>query len=351
MIEASVTVELLMVGHEPAGEMARLVKFAEEVGYDTVWLADERFYREVYGSLAHLANHSSRVLLGPCVTDPYARHPALTAMAIATLDDISGGRAILGLGTGISGFPQLGLEARKGPTALRETIDLVGKLLSGEEVDYQGEVIRFNTGKLDFKPLRSRIPVHVASNGPLGQRVAGAMADVAIMAGAGSFAEVRTLRKEVDRGSVSAGRKAGSVTLTARLNTCISTDGRAARDAVRLSAARYVSGGPMRMATLEQQGLTLPQEVLAQVANIPYMAGLKPYAPALPYVTDRHVDACTLAGTRDEVIDHVLLLLDAGVSSFIIVPFAPAGGKAEDTIVSFATEVWPAVAARRGQPS
>src|SRR5262249_57306009 len=78
-------------------------KLAEASGYDTVWLADERFYREVYACLTLFAANTARVRLGPCVTDPFARHPALTAMAIATIDEISGGRAVLGIGAGISG--------------------------------------------------------------------------------------------------------------------------------------------------------------------------------------------------------------------------------------------------------
>jgi hypothetical protein len=76
------------------------------------------------------------------------------------------------------------------------------------------------------------------------------------------------------------------------------------------------------------------------------MAGLAPYAAALPWVTDRHVDACTLAGTVEETTEHALELIGAGIDSFIVVPFAPAGGTVDATIVSFATEVWPAVQAR-----
>src|SRR5690348_7507963 len=98
---------LLMLGDAPVRTVVERARLAETVGYGTVWLADERFYREVYSCLAHIAAHTSKVLLGPCVTDPFSRHPALTAMAIATLDEISGQRAILGIGAGISGFTEL----------------------------------------------------------------------------------------------------------------------------------------------------------------------------------------------------------------------------------------------------
>ena len=96
--------------------MVERAKLAEANGYETLWVADERFYREVYATLAILAQHTKRVQLGTCVTDPFSRHPALTAMAIATLDEISNQRAILGFGAGISGFAELGI-VRKKPAA------------------------------------------------------------------------------------------------------------------------------------------------------------------------------------------------------------------------------------------
>src|SRR4030081_393508 len=103
------SLELLMLGNVPVAQMVERAKLAEAHGYDTLWVADERFYREVYSTLAILAQHTKRVHLGTCVTDPFARHPALTAMAIATLDEISGGRALLGICAGVSGFRELGI--------------------------------------------------------------------------------------------------------------------------------------------------------------------------------------------------------------------------------------------------
>src|SRR6478672_3555967 len=185
------SIDLLILGNAPIGRMLERVKLAEDKGYDTVWLADERFYREVYSCLTYFAQHTSRVKVGPCVTDPYARHPALTAMAIATLDEISNQRAILGIGAGISGFPELGIVRKKPAAAIREMIAVVRALLRGESVDFHGDVVSFNNGKLSFKPVRADIPICVASNGPLGQRVTGGNADGGIMEGCGNVEEVK----------------------------------------------------------------------------------------------------------------------------------------------------------------
>ena len=119
----TMTLDLLMLGNVPMTQMVERAKLAEANGYDTLWVADERFYREVYSTLAILAEHTTKVKLGTCVTDPFARHPALTAMAIATLDEISNQRAILGVGAGISGFPELGIVRKKPAVAIREMIE------------------------------------------------------------------------------------------------------------------------------------------------------------------------------------------------------------------------------------
>jgi 5,10-methylenetetrahydromethanopterin reductase len=342
------SIDLLILGNAPVARMLDRVKLAEANGYETAWLADERFYREVYSCLTYFAQHTSRVKLGPCVTDPYARHPALTAMAIATLDEISDGRAVLGVGAGISGFAELGIERKKPPRAIREAIEVIRMLLRGETVTYKGEVIQFIEGKLSFAPVRPTIPVFVASNGPLGQKVSGAVADGAIMEACGNVEEVKAFRAVLDEGARKAGREPGAVQLVARLNTCIGTDGAAARDALRPTVARLLGAARLKFLTAERQGLGLPADLVASVSGTAYASGFTPYLPLLPHVTDRHVNAFTLAGTVSEVTARVIELRDAGVDRIIVMPFAAPGGSIEETIVKFGAEVWPAVQAARG---
>jgi 5,10-methylenetetrahydromethanopterin reductase len=337
------TLQLLLLGDAPVAQLIERAKLADENGYSTVWVADERFYREVYSCLGQLAAHTSKVLLGPCVTDPFARHPALTAMAIATLDEISGGRAILGIGAGISGFAELGIDRRKPARAIREAIELVRALLRGETVDFRGDVIAFNHGRLSFPPIRPEIPIYVASNGPLGQRVAAEIADGVIMEACGSAAEVRAFRTAVENAARNAGRDPRAIRIIARLNTCVAADGRVARDAVRPTVARYLGAGRLRSRTAAVQGLALPPEALASVAGAAYAAGVTPYLPLLPLITDRHIDAFTLAGTVDEVTEHAIALREAGADGVIARPFAPEGGTIEETIVMLGSEVWPRV--------
>jgi 5,10-methylenetetrahydromethanopterin reductase len=339
--------ELLMLGDVAVAQLAERARLAEACGFDAVWLADERFYREVYSVLARVALATRRVRLGPCVTDPFTRHPALTAMAIATLDEISGGRAVLGLGAGVSGFAELGIRRHKPPRAIREAIVLIRALLRGEQVNCAGEAISCHNGQLSFTPHRTEIPVYVASNGPLGQRTAGAVADAVIMEACGAEAEAAVFRTEVERGATSAGREAHAVRLVARLNACITSDGSRARDIVRPTVARYLGRGSLRLATAAAQGLTLPADATAAVANAPYAHGVKPYLPLLPLISDRHVDALTLAGTKEDVTAHVIRLRRAGIDTVIVRPIAGEGVSVEDTIAAFGA-IWPTIVQTAG---
>src|SRR6516165_12519154 len=223
---------LLMLGDAPMQVMLERARLAEAVGYDGVWVADERFYREVYSCLTNIAGHTSKVLLG------------LTAMAIATLDEVSGGRGILGIGAGISGFVELGINRRKPARAIYETIEVIRALLRGRSVDFHGQVINLDQGRLSFMPHRSAIPIYVASNGPLGQRVAGTIADGAIMEACASVEEAQAFSDKVTASASQAGRDPKSVEKIARLNTCVAENGRAARAVVRPLVARYLGASP-----------------------------------------------------------------------------------------------------------
>ena len=145
---------LLLLPSRPATELVDLAVGAERLGYDDFWLADERFFREVYTVLGLAAARTSRLRLGPGVTDPYSRHPALTAMAIATLDEVSAGRAILGLGAGVSGFRELGVDAARSAVAIREAVTLIRGLLAGQTVTLKGEQVSFVDGRLDVRAPR-----------------------------------------------------------------------------------------------------------------------------------------------------------------------------------------------------
>lgn len=333
---------LLLLPSHPASRLADLAVRAEALGYDDFWLADERFFREVYASLALAATRTTRIRLGPCVTDPYSRHPALTAMAIATLDEIAGGRAMLGIGAGVSGFKELGVNADRSAVAIREAVELIRRLLAGETVDLKGEQVTFHDGRLDFTPSRADIPIYVASQREAGCRVAGRVADGAIMQGCVADGLLRFFKDAVADGAHRAGRDPGRVELIARINVCVSDDARAARDVMRPSIVRSLAAQRRDFFTFTTAGVDVPPALAEQVRALAYTHDATPLMKIAPLVPDAVVDAVALAGPPAEVARGVVRLARSGIAQLMVYPMGP-GGDPTATLERFQTDVMPAV--------
>jgi len=337
---------LLLPTYDP-GRLAALAELTESTGYDDLWLADERFFREVYASLTVCALRTRRIRLGPCVTDPYSRHPALTAMAIATLDEISNQRAVLGIGAGVSGFRELGVDASRSAVAIREAIELIRRLLSGESVTMKGREVSFQDGRLDFTPPRRDLPIYVASQRAGGCRVAGRLADGAIMQGAVADPLVRFFRETVHGAAHEVGRDPARVSLVARLNVCVADDRAAARDVMRPGIVRSLSAQRPDFFTFATAGLTLPATLRDKVMALPYTHDPAPLRTVAPEVPDAFVDAVTLTGPPDAIAPEVIRLARSGITEIMVYPLA-VDGRIETTIERFQAEVMPRVRAAIG---
>ena len=146
------------------------VRLAESVGFDYIGVADSQsLFRELFVSLAVAATETIRVHLGPSVTNPLTRHPAVTASAIASLQELSGGRAFLGIGTGDSAVLNLGLRPAR-MRALREYVAVVRTFLNGGVAEYLGR-------EAHVRWSQSSVPIMLSAEGPRTLRMAGAIAD------------------------------------------------------------------------------------------------------------------------------------------------------------------------------
>lgn len=223
---------LLLLGEHTPDCAVRLARLVEARGFQDFWFADEKFYRDPYVSLAHIARHTTTIRLGTCVTDPFTRHPAVIAMAAATLDEISAGRAVLGLGAGFSGLESMGVQRGKTVRTLRHAIDAIRRLWAGDTVSVEDEAFILHEAHLDFA-ARPEIPILLASSSRQVLRLAGEAADEVMLGDLGSCAVVVPALAEVERGAAKAGRSIGGMKRIARLNLVLSEDLEAAREAVR----------------------------------------------------------------------------------------------------------------------
>jgi 5,10-methylenetetrahydromethanopterin reductase len=202
-------------GGSPEG-VAKTAEMAEEHGYDLVTLGDtQAILREAYTTLSLAGSRTEEINLGPFVTNPITRHPVVTASAICTLNELTDGRAMLGIATGDSGVLTLGKRPAR-LAKMKETITMIQKLARGEEVDL-GET-DIDSGPVEIRWITEenqprRVPVMLAAEGPKTQKLAGKVADGAWLGGGLTPDLLEKQVENVKEGAKEAGRDLSDIEL------------------------------------------------------------------------------------------------------------------------------------------
>ncbi|MBS34435.1 MAG: hypothetical protein CMO26_00760 [Thiotrichales bacterium] len=326
-------------------ELIELGRLSEQLGYQALWYTDVRFGRECYMGLAAIAGATRTLRLGPGVSDPYTRHPAMTASTIATLDELCDGRAQLGLGVGGQGFKELGLDRPLPVAALRETVEVVRSLLAGDTVTSTGKVISLTDGKLTFTPQRDAVPIYFATHGAQVSKLAGKLADGVLIANTLRPGMLDFYRDRINEGRQSSGRLESEFDFGLRIEACISDNYEAAFGVMRKRMAGRIIGQYPHWDYLNELGVTLP-EAFVDTAKHRDESRAEQAAPHLPAEI---VQATVLAGDPQRVAAQLAPVMDGDVGSITIRPHAPPGGTVQQVITAFANEVIPRVRALTGR--
>jgi F420-dependent oxidoreductase-like protein len=311
-----------------ASDQLAVVREAERLGYDSVWAA------EAYGSdaatvLAWLAAQTSTIKLGSAIFQMPGRSAAMTAMTAATIDSLSGGRMLLGIG---SSGPQVaeGWHGQRFARQLQRTRDYVAvvrRALARERLVYEGEtlVLPLPDGpgrplKLMIEPASERIPIHLAAIGPRNTALAGEIAD-GWLPTFFSPEHVGELRGLLRQGADRAGRSLDGFAIVPSVQVAISDDRAAARDLIRPIIALYIGGMGSREQNFYNQ---LAQRYgfadAARTVQDLYLDGRREEAAAA--LPDELIDLVSLCGPRDVVRDRLAAYRDAGVTTLAVIPMA-----------------------------
>ena len=163
--------------HGNVGRAVELARLAERLGYERCWVYDEGLAAsDVYVAMTAIAGATESLTVGPGITNPYTRHAGATAGAIASLDEVSGGRAFLGIGAGGSlTLDPLGIARERPLTAVRETIDACRRLFRGDTVSLEGAHVRLSEASL--LNVRAGTEIWLAGRGPRMLELGGAACD------------------------------------------------------------------------------------------------------------------------------------------------------------------------------
>jgi F420-dependent oxidoreductase-like protein len=311
-------------------QQLELVQEAERLGYDSVWTA------EAYGSdavtiLAWLAGQTERIRLGSAVLQMPGRSPAMTAMTAATLDQLSGGRFLLGLG---SSGPQVaeGWHGQRFAHQLqrtREYVDVVRMALRRKRVQYDGETLHLplpdgpgKALKLTISPVQERIPVYIAAIGPRNTELTAEIADgwIPMLFSPEHVAAVRPLL-EAGFEKAGGGKSFADFDIAPSVNAFVTDDRAAARDAMRAYLALYVGGmGSRKQNFYNQVVRRYGFEDAARSVQDLYLEGRRDEAAAA--LPDELIDAVSLCGPPDVVRDRLDVFRAAGVGTLIVSPMA-----------------------------
>jgi F420-dependent oxidoreductase-like protein len=310
-------------------DQLEIVLEAERLGYDSVWAA------EAYGSdaatiLGWIAGQTSRIRIGSAILQMPGRSPAMTAMTAATLDQLSDGRMILGIG---SSGPQVaegwhGQRFGQQIQRTREYVAVVRKALARERLEFHGETLELplpdgpgKALKLTIAPVQDRIPIYLAAIGPNNTRLAGEIADgwIPTLFSPEHVAEFRPLLEE---GAAVAGRSLdGSFDIAPTVNVFVTDDLATARDAMRPFLALYVGGMGSRERNFYNQLVQRYgfEDAAREVQEL-YLDGRRDEAmAALP---DELIDLVSLCGPADRVRERLEVFRAAGVGTLGVSPMA-----------------------------
>jgi F420-dependent oxidoreductase-like protein len=309
-------------------DQLEIVREAEKLGYDSVWAA------EAYGSdtatvLAWLAGQTSTIRLGAGIFQMPARSAAMTAMTAATIDQLSGGRMIIGIG---SSGPQVaegwhGQRFAKQLQRTREYVAVVRMALARERVEFKGETLELplpdgpgKALKLTISTVQERIPVYLAAIGPKNTALAGEIADgwIPTLFSPEHVSELRPLLQE---GADRASRSLDGFDIAPTVNAFVTDDIEAARNAMRPFIALYVGGmGSRKQNFYNNLVCRYGFEQQAKVIQDFYLEGKREEAMAA--IPDELIDKVSLCGPKDVVRERIAVYRDAGVGTLGITPIA-----------------------------
>jgi 5,10-methylenetetrahydromethanopterin reductase len=293
-------------------EFRAMVGRIDTLGYANLWLTDSSLHaRNSYAYLTLAALTSPRLQLGTAVTNPLTRHPAITAVAAATVDEISEGRMLLGIGAGDRPLLALGMRPAH-LSSLRASIDAIRSLWSGAEVSLEDRAFELHEAHMRFG-ARPDIPVFVSASGPKTLELAGEVADGVIML-VGLFPEALAWALEhVDRGAEKAGRPRPHVAVFAY--GAIGDDEEAALGSAR-SIAAWFPQTAVRICEIAGLPASLIDEVRRRYAGGEFQEA-EDAAKLLP---DAFVRSVALAGDEDQARERIAAVAAAGADSIHVFP-------------------------------
>jgi 5,10-methylenetetrahydromethanopterin reductase len=298
----------------PIEEVTELAVTAEQAGFDTVLASCHYFNRDPYVALDRIAAATDEVALGPAAANPYDTHPVALSSRVATIQEVSDGRAVFGVGPGDrSTLSALGVERDSPLRRVLETFKVAQDLWAGESVDADG-TFRAADADLEY-PVEGEIPVYVGAQGPHMIRMSAKHADGVLYNGSHPR-DMAWAAEQVETGLEDRPDARGEFDFAAYASVSVADEEAAAREAARPPVA-FIAGGAAPP-VLDRHGLDHER---ADEIGAAIEAG--EFTEAFGLVTEEMIDAFCIAGTQGQVEEGIAAVMEYADSFVVGAPLGP----------------------------
>jgi 5,10-methylenetetrahydromethanopterin reductase len=301
-----------------------LVQYAESKGFEAVWQAESRLVRDAIVPMAAFAATTERIKVGSGVTNNWTRNIGLLAATFLTLDDLAPDRIICGIGAWWDPLAsKVGIDRRKPLSAMRETVEVLRRLLNMERVTFHGEFHHVDDIQLDVVHGRTEprnVPIYIGATGMKMMEMTGEIADGAVLNYLVSPEYNLRAVEALERGAKTAGRSIDDIDRPQLMICSVGEDRKAALDAARKMITQYLGQQPHLM---KASGVS--QELLDDIHQVlTWPASEEEIESAMHLVPDDVVQMCTASGSPDEVRAKVREYVDNGATCPILYPLGDA---------------------------
>lgn len=308
---------------KPTYELAYYSRDAEDAGFHHVWITDHYNNRNVYSTMTDIAYNTNRILIGSAVTNPYVCNPVWTATAIFTIDEISGERAIFGIGAGDKmTLNAIGIKWEKPLIAVKEAVEIFKQLNDTKKCTYHGAFFDIPNARIKKKPSH-KIPIYIGAQGPKMLALAAALAD-GVLVNASHPRDFSPAVEALKEGVREAGRDISEIDVAAYTSFSIDEKRDKAVKKARIVAGAIAVGSPDFV--LERHGIE-PGTVSAMKEMVAKQDFESMKEGGVP---DEVVEAFSIAGTPEDCVEKIRALEKVGVTQ--IVTGMPLGKSKTDAI-------------------
>ncbi|MDX1664527.1 MAG: LLM class flavin-dependent oxidoreductase [Candidatus Promineifilaceae bacterium] len=317
-------VALYLQDAHPLDEGIELVKYAEDKGFDAVWQAESRLVRDAIVPMAAFAAHTDRMKVGSGVINNWTRNIGLLASTFLTLDDLAPDRIICGIGAWWDPLAaNVGIDRRKPLTAMRETVEVLRRLLNLENVTYHGEFHTVKGVELDVVHGRREprnVPIYIGATGPMMMELTGEIADGVVLNYCVPPSYNDMAMEHLEIGARRAGRSLEDIDRPQLVVCSVHDDRDEAIRGAKMLLTQYLAQQPhiARASGVEQETVAKIQSILG------WPATKEQIEQAMDYVPDELVLRITATGTPEEVKAKVREYVERGATCPILYPLGDA---------------------------